>query len=110
MLSLEAEDYELLGWGSEINFGAALDEELHIRTTYVVTGRPRGNPNLARARAKSLAVRRAKAALRPPKPPGPGKGRGKRPQTDPERIREVREHAARMGIEAFNRLLAMGNL
>lgn len=110
MLSLEAEDYEMLGWGSEINFGAALDEQLNIRTTYVATGAPAGNPNLAKARAKSLEVRRAKAALKPPKPPGPGRGKWKRPQTDPERIREVREHAARLGVEAFNKFLAVGNL
>lgn len=98
MLSLEAEDYELLGWGTEIDCN---ETQLNI--------------HLVRTRAKSERVRKVKPPKtpkppKPPKPPGPGRGKWKRPQTDPERIREVREHAARLGVEAFNGFLAMGNL
>ena len=110
MLSLDAEDYEALGYSAYTNIGMCLDEQLNIRTTYVATGAPVGNPNFAQARAKSLEVRRGKAALKPPKPPGPGRGKWKRPQTDPERTREVREHAARLGVKAFNEFLVLGNL
>lgn len=98
MLSLEAEDYELLGWGTEIDCN---DTQLNIHQV--------------RVREKVTKVRKVKPPKppKPPKllkPPGPGRGKWKRPQTDPERIREVREHAARMGIEAFNEFLAVGNL